>query len=99
MLPEWPFAGCRDALPVVFTIPLLTQVIPPVQARRRPGRHHRAVSCSMTISGSRPRKPRGTRQARSPVVAEATSRGHVVVRLDGEKLRTGRTVEEIAGQG
>jgi len=28
MLPEWPFAGCRDALCVVFTIPLLAQVIP-----------------------------------------------------------------------
>jgi hypothetical protein len=27
MLPEWPFAGCRDALPVVFTIALLTQVV------------------------------------------------------------------------
>jgi len=53
----------------------------------------------MTISGCRPRKPRGTQQARSPVVAEAASLGHVVVRLDGEKLRTGRTVEEIAGQG
>ena len=32
-------------------------------------------------------------------VAEAASRGHVVVRPGGEKLRTGRTVEGIAGQG